>query len=180
MYLKSKKIAFLGLLTAMSVVLLVISGVIEFSTLFFLALAAFCVGIAINEVGMSLGSGLFVASLVLGLLLAPNKMYCITYSAFSVYIIAIEGTIRLVEKKIAEFPKRRRIVTALKYVWFNALYLPILFFLPKLIYQGELTSLLYVVAIFGGQIIFYIFDRVYFSFMDYYIRELRKRLKINE
>lgn len=180
MYLKSKKIAFLGLLTAVSVILIVLSGVLEFSTLFFLALASFCVGIAICEAGLALGAGLFAASLILGLLLAPNKMYCITYSALSIYIIAIEAAIHQVEKKVTDWNKRKKIIIPLKYIFFNVIYLPILFFLPKLIYQGTFSPVVYLIAIAGGQVIFYIFDRVYFAFTDYYTKELRKRLKLNE
>ena len=179
MYLRSKKIAFLGLLTAFSVVLIVLSGVFEFSTFFFLALAAFCVGIAIQETGVKLGAGVFVATVILGLLMAPNKLYCFTYSALSVYIIAIEFTVRLIEKKVADLKQRRNVTIILKFVYFNLIYLPILFLLPKLIYSGEFTSIVYVIAIVGGQLIFYLFDRVYVSFMVYYNQVLRKHLQMD-
>lgn len=178
MYLKSKKIAFLGLLTALSVVMIVMSGIFEFSTLFFLAVAAACVGIAIYEAGVVSGSCLFVASLLLGLLLAPNKMYCLTYSALSIYIIAIEATFRLVEKKVPDRNQRKRIVLPLKLVYFNMIYLPILFFLPKLIYSGTFSPTVYGIAIIGGQVIFYLFDHIYFCFIDYYGSVLRNRLHI--
>lgn len=179
MYLKSKKIAFLGLLTALSVVLIIFSGIFEFSTLFFLCIAAACVGIAIYEAGVVSGCCLFVASVILGILLAPNKMYCFTYSALSVYIIAIEATLRIVEKKIQDRNQRNRIVLPLKFVYFNAIYLPILFFLPKLIYSGTFSPIVYGIAIVGGQVVFYLFDRIYFGFINYYGSVLRNRFHIN-
>ena len=179
MYLKSKKIAFLGLLTAFIVVLIVLAGVFEFSTFFFLALAAFCVGIAIQEAGVRLGAGVFVASVILGLMLAPNKLYCLTYSALTLYILVIEFTVRCIEKRIEDLNKRRSVTIILKFVYFNILYLPILFFLPKLIYHGEFTPVVYGISIMGGQILFYLFDRVYFSFMEYYRHELRNHLPID-
>lgn len=179
MYLKSKKIAFLGLLTAFTVVLIILSGVFEFSTFFFLALAAFCVGIATQEAGVKLGAGVFVASVILGLLVAPNKLYCFTYSALTIYILAIEFTVRVVDKKVGDLKQRRNVTMILKFIYFNLIYLPILFLLPKLIYQGEFTPIVYVIAIVGGQMIFYLFDRVYFSFMEYYNCELRKHLPMD-
>ena len=179
MYLKSKRIAFLGLLTAFSVVLIVISGIFEFSTFFFLALAAGCVGIAIHEVGVNLGAGVFVASIILGVILAPNKLYCVTYGAMALYIVSIEFTLRLLEKKIEDFQKRKLVLMILKYVYFNIIYLPILFLMPKLFYQGELTLIIYVIAMIGGQIGFYLFDRVYFSLMTYYRRVIRRHLKMD-
>ena len=49
MHVNAKKTAVSGLLMALSVLLLVLSGVLDFSTLFFLAAAAFFVGIIIKE-----------------------------------------------------------------------------------------------------------------------------------
>ena len=179
MYLGSKKIAFLGLLTAFGVVLIVLSGVLEFSTFFFLALAAFCVGIAVQEAGVKLGGGVFVATVILGLLVAPNKLYCFTYSAFTIYLLAIEVTVRLLEKKIEDLNQRRCVTMFLKFLYFNLIYLPTLFLLPKLIYNGEFTPIVYGIAIVGGQLIFYVFDRVYVTFMVYYNQVLRKHLPMN-
>ena len=49
MHVNAKKTAVSGLLMALSVLLLVLSGVLDFSTLFFLAAAAFFVGIIIKN-----------------------------------------------------------------------------------------------------------------------------------
>ena len=51
--------------------------------------------------------------------------------------------------------------------------------MPKLFYQGELTLIIYVIAMIGGQIGFYLFDRVYFSLMTYYRRVIRRHLKMD-
>lgn len=174
MYLRSKKIAFLGLLTALSVIFLILSGVIEVSTFFFLVAAAVCVGIAICESSIGGGIAMYVATVLLGILLAPNKMYCFTYSALSLYIIAIEATIRFIEKRIHDDNKEKRLLFPIKYIYFNIIYLPIVFLLPKLIYPGEFSTKIYLVVIFGGQIGFYIFDWAYFNLIDYYCRRFRK------
>lgn len=179
MYLKSKKVAFLGLLTAFSVVLIILSGVIEMSTLFILALAGCMTGIAIAEFGIALGAGQFAASLILGLLLAPNKMYCLTYSMIAIYIVLTETMMRVADRKIENIQRRKMIVIGMKYLIFNLLYLPLLFGMPKLIYHGELSTMVYAALIVGGQVVLYLCDIVYHSFMSYYFREIRKRLHMD-
>ena len=62
MHVKAKQIAFLGLLAAFSVLLLVLGSVFEVSTLFFICGAAFCVGIAVREWGIYYGAAFLVAS----------------------------------------------------------------------------------------------------------------------
>ena len=56
MHVNAKKTAISGLLMALSVVLIVLSGILDFSTLFFLAAAAFFVGIIIKEYGIGYGT----------------------------------------------------------------------------------------------------------------------------
>ena len=48
MPVNGKKMAVSGLLMALSVVMIVLSGILDFNTLFFLAAAAFCVGIIVR------------------------------------------------------------------------------------------------------------------------------------
>jgi hypothetical protein len=72
MHVNAKKTAVSGLLMALSVLLLVLSGVLDFSTLFFLAAAAFFVGIIIKEYGLGYGAAFFTGCTILGFLLAPE------------------------------------------------------------------------------------------------------------
>ena len=65
MHVNAKKTAVSGLLMALSVVLMILSGILEFSTLFFLAAAAFFVGIIIKEYGLGYGTALFLGCTVL-------------------------------------------------------------------------------------------------------------------
>ena len=51
MHVNAKKMAFTGVLAAFAVILLVLSAVIETSSLFLIAAAAFCVGIVLREWG---------------------------------------------------------------------------------------------------------------------------------
>ena len=179
MYLKSRKVAFLGLLTAVSVILIILGSVIEVSTLFFLLLAAFCAGIAIQEFGITLGFGQFVATACLAFIVAPNKIYCITYSAFAVYICAIELTYRILEKKLHDASKRNIVYVVFKFIFYNLIYLPLLFYTPELFYQGTISIKVQWLLILGGQVVFYLLDICYVRFMNYYCNRLRKLLKLN-
>lgn len=55
MHVNTKKLAVSGLLMALAVVLIILSGVLDFNTLFFLAAAAFFVGIIIREFNLRYG-----------------------------------------------------------------------------------------------------------------------------
>ena len=57
MFLSTRKLTFLGLLLAVTVLLIVLSGILEFNTLFLLAAASFGVGIAVREAGVPMGVG---------------------------------------------------------------------------------------------------------------------------
>ena len=91
MHVNAKKTAVSGLLMALSVLLLVLSGVLDFSTLFFLAAAAFFVGIIIKEYGLGYGAAFFTGCTILGFLLAPQKLYCITYAMMGIYVLGVEA-----------------------------------------------------------------------------------------
>ena len=59
MHVNAKKIAFLGLLLAVAMVLTLVGGYFDPSTLFFMAAAAFCTGIAVRECGLYPGFAFF-------------------------------------------------------------------------------------------------------------------------
>lgn len=176
MLLNAKKMAFLGLLLAVTVILIILSGVFDFNTLFLLGAASFCVGIAIRENGISLGVGFYIASILLGFILAPNKFYCITYSAMGLYVLVREFTWeRLALSK--RIPNRNMVFWIIKYIAFNLMYLPTLLFLPKLIYQGTISNVLLLPLLFGGQIILLIYDKAYDYFQINLWGKVRNKLK---
>ncbi len=177
MFLNAKRMAFLGLLLACAVLLVIFSGILEFNTLFLLAGASFFVGIAIRECGLRLGVGFFIASILLSFMLAPNKIYCITFSAMGLYVVMIEFTWEMLTS--AKWNRNRsRIFWMIKYIIFNIMYIPMLIFLPKLIYQGELNQGVWIVAILVGQIALYIYDRAYGYFQKSIWGKVRGRLHL--
>lgn len=177
MHLNAKKLAFLGLLLSFDVILVILSGVFEFNTLFLLAAASFCVEIAIRECNLQLGFGFFLGSVLLSVILAPNKLYCLTYGAMALYIVIIEyAFVQLV--KVKSNHSRIRLFWIIKYVVFNALYIPIIFLLPKLIYEGEINLGLRIVLLLGGQLVLYIYDRAYEYFQGSVWSKIRRYIKI--
>jgi hypothetical protein len=177
MLLNAKKLAFLGLLLAFDVLLIILSGILEFNTLFLLAGASFCVGIAIRESGQSFGLGFFLASILLSLILAPNKFYCITYAAMGFYLVIAEYSYDKL-LKVGDSGNRRKLLWVIKFVEFNIMYIPILIFLPKLIFQGEVNSGLLAVLLIAGQIALIIYDKAYHYFQSNIWGKIRRYMKL--
>jgi len=177
MHLTSKRLAFLGLLLAVDILLIILSGVLEFNTLFLLAAASFCVGIAIREYRLRPGFAFFIASLLLGAILAPNKLYCITYAAMGFYIVISEYAYDKL-LYINRMNSRVSLLWIIKYLTFNIMFLPILFLSPKLIYSGQLSPTLYLVLIIAGQVALYIYDWAYIYFQGSIWTKARKKLKL--
>ena len=176
MLLNAKKLAFLGLLLAVTVLLIILSGVFEFNTLFLLAAASFGVGIAIRETGIRLGTGFYLAAVLLSLMLAPNKLYCITFSAMGIYIVLSEfiyDSLFNIKWKI----NRKRLYWILKYTAFNLMYVPMLIFLPKLIYQGNLTPWVLGAIFIAGQAALLVFDTAYNYFQKEIWGKYRNKLQ---
>ena len=61
MHVKAKKMAFGGLLLALTIVCMVLGSVIESNTLFLLAAASYFVGIIIRETGMRTGAAFYLS-----------------------------------------------------------------------------------------------------------------------
>lgn len=174
MHVGAKKVAMAGLLVAFAVVLMMLSSVIETNSLFLIAAASFCVGIAVREWGLLFGFAFLVAAVALNFLLAPNKFYCITFAGMGLYIWLSE---MLWEKIAAKENLSYRTVWLWigKYLMFNAMYIPVLFFMPKLIFTGKMNGLAAIAWLLLGQIVFFIYDVAYRYFQAQIWGRLRKR-----
>ncbi|MGB4661022.1 MAG: hypothetical protein WBI07_17760 [Mobilitalea sp.] len=175
MFLNAKKTAFLGLLLAVTIILVVLSGILDFNTLFLLAGASFGVGIAIRETNLRYGAGFYLASIILSLLLAPNKLYLITYAAMGFYVVIYEFTyekLTYVNHKIS----RKSLFWMIKYITFNTMYLPLLIFVPKLFFTGEINAKLIILLMIAGQIALFVYDRAYQYFQSNLWGKVRKKL----
>lgn len=175
MYVSAKRMAYLGLLLSCTVLMVIFSGILEFNTLFLLVAASYFVGIAIRESGLRFGFGFLIASILLSFILAPNKLYCFTFAGMGIYLMISEFS----WEKLGSVKKSRNrnmILWIIKYVIFNVMYIPIILFLPKLIYKGELSKGYLVVSLIGGQIALLIYDKTYSYFQKAIWGKLRGRL----
>lgn len=175
MHVDAKKIAAAGVLAAFSTVLVILSAVIETNSLFLIAAAAFCVGIAVREWGVRFGTGFFAACIFLNFLLAPNKIYCITFAAMGIYILMSE----FLWEKIADSKNLKKRIVFLwvgKYIVFNCIYIPAIVFFPSLIITKKLEGTIFWIVLAAGQIGLFVFDRAYVYFQGYIWGKIRQKL----
>lgn len=177
MHVNGKKMAVCGLTLAITEVLLILSGIFEFNTLFLLGAASFGVGIVIREFGPGLGAAFFTASVLLGFLLAPNKLYCVPYGAMALYILFIEVVhSRLGRLKGMGLRSRKMIFWVFKFGIFNLMYAPMLFLFPKLLFAKSPGRAFLVGALFAGQLVLVVYDLAYEYFQAVIWNRFRRRL----
>ncbi len=163
MHVNTKKIAFGGVLAALTVVLMLFSVYIEVSSLFFIIGASYCVGIAIREWGIRMGFVFWIASCILNLIVLPNKFYCLSFAAMGLYLVLSE----LLWEKIADKDQMRCRTLVLwlgKYVIFNAMYVPILFLFPELLITKPINGIFAMMLLVLGQVALLVYDRAYVYF----------------
>lgn len=160
MHVKAKKMAFSGMLLALTIVCMLLGSMIETSTLFLLAAASFFVGIVLREFGEKTGIAFYLAGVLLGLIAAPNKFYVVSYAAMGLYILIIElAWPRL--GKLSENSNRRRMFWVLKYVVFNLIYIPSVLFFQELLFARKLSTGVLLGVLAAGQVGLFIYDRAY-------------------
>lgn len=165
MLLKSRNIAYLGVLLGLNQLFIILSSVIETNTLFLFSGAALIVGVVIFEFGGKSGILFYIASCFLGFFLTFNKIEIITYIMF----FGIYSIIKyLVEKKI----ENRIIEIAVKFIYFNISLLAIYFTVKIFI-----TIKIFWWMIIGAEILFFIYDYAFTIFISYYINNIKPKIK---
>lgn len=158
-----KKIALLGILLALNQILLIFSSIFPTNKLFFLGIASLPISIVIIEKGVKNGALFYAASSLLAVILVPNKLYLIPYILF----FGVYGLLKyLIEKDrslIVEY--------ILKIIIFN-----ILFFIGYLIAKNLIFINFNHLIILGAQLVFLVYDYAYGLFINYYYKEIRRRI----
>lgn len=175
MHVKPKQLSVAGLLAAFAAVLMILSATIESSSLFFIAAASFCVGITIREWGIAFGLGYFIASLLVNLMVTPNKLYCVTFAAMAVYLLFSEALWEKIAAK-NDLKNRTLILWFGKYMIFNVIYIPILIGFPNLIFAKEVDQTLIIIGFLAGQAALFIFDQAYRYFQGAIWSKIRGKL----
>ena len=179
---RTKMVATLGVMAAISAILLVLGTLISINTVFFTALAAFLVGIAVVKYGFGAGAMLFLGSAVLDLLLNPDKFHVLLYLAMGGFILLGEGSYKLLEKRIPNPKKRNGIHLICRIVVFFIGYIPLVIWMPRLfLTQTAVDNWLsydwVTWALIGiGVIAFIVFDLAYLFVKRTYMGLFRRRM----
>jgi hypothetical protein len=175
MHINAKKMVLGGLLLALTVVCMSLGSVIETNTLFLLAAASYFVGIMIRESGKRMGAAFYLGALLLGLIIAPNKLYVLSFAAMGLYILIIEFTWDQLGKA-PEKINRTALLWGIKYMIFNLLYIPVLLLFQQILFGRQLPSLWLLGIILAGQGGLWVYDRAYGYVQQHIWGKLRGRL----
>lgn len=166
---KTGSLAYLGVMLALSVALLFFSSFLPGVEMTLYALASFLVGLAIIESGLKGGSLFYVATVLLSLLIVPNKMGLLPY----IFVFGIYGIVKLYIEKIRKLP----IEILLKLVFFNiTMGIGVVFFKELFIGNIQLPQLPTLLIVIGAQIIFLLYDYLYTQAIAFYMRNIKRVL----
>ena len=176
MHVKGKMMAFCGLFLALSVVCMSLGSVIETNTLFLLAAASFFVGIVIREFGMKAGAAFYVADVLLGFLIAPNKFYVFSFAAMGLYIVIIEEAWRFLGRSAST--QSPALFWAVKYVVFNVNVTFRCWCFLMRFFSEERNCLFAMTAgiWLAGQIALFLYDRAYEYVQSHVWTKIRGRM----
>lgn len=180
MLLRSKEIAFTGIMMALGVLLVTLGGYFEGSTLFFLAAASFLTGVVFRSISLTAALSFLAGTTFLGFILAPQKLYLATFLAFCVYVLAAECMEKAWGGEGAAGGKGR--IWAAKALLYHLLLGVSIFLVQKffgfeiLFSKGILSKFkdhrvfLLVLLVLSAEFLWLIFDRAYFYFLGRYGR----------
>ena len=185
MHVKAKSIAMSGIMLALTMLFMLLGNVLEMNTLFFLAAASYFNGIIFREFGGRMSAAFYLAGVLLGFIVSPNKFHVISYAAMGLYILLTEVSWRLLEKwnlrkcsiekcnpgngtsgkrspgKYDLGKRMRRVFWLIKYVLFNLMYIPAILLLQDILFAGKLTGKMLAVILLAGQAGLVVYDRAY-------------------
>ncbi len=168
----SKKIAFSSILTAISVILMLIGSFFGSLDLTTAALASFCVILAVIEMGPKSAILIYVVSSVLAIFILPLKTPALYFLIFLGYYPVL--------KYFAE--KLSKIISyVIKFISYSVSFavlavITLIFLVPEANVPAYLIPAIYV----GGGLVFFIYDLALSRVIGMYYIKLRKRLGLNK
>ena len=165
MLLKSKDIAYLGVLLGLNQLFIILSSVIETNTIILFSAAALIVGVVIIEFGRKSGIAFYIASCILGFFLTFNKLELVTYILFFGLYSIIK---HVLEVKI----NNKYMLYAAKFVYYNIAVLA-MYFVVRLFLSFELKWWM----ILAAQVLFVIYDYAFAIFISSYINNIKPKLR---
>ena len=165
---KSKAVATSGVLSALTVVILLLGSLIELLDLSAAAMASLVVMVALIELGVGYAVGVYAAAAVLSVLLFP-KTATIVFAAFVGYYPIVKVYLDRIKPKFLQY--------AVKLLLFNAFLFGILWVLKQLLGAGNDWSALGYPLYVLGNLTFVVFDFAIARLSVFYIYKLRNRFK---
>ncbi|MCM1245855.1 MAG: hypothetical protein NC293_09470 [Roseburia sp.] len=164
---KTRALAGVALLSAFSLLLLLLGTFASVNTLFFTAMAAYLVGYSISKYGLSYGGMQLAVCVLLDIFLNPDKFHWFLYLCLGVYIFLSEVSFRK-WNRIADLRKKMRVQLIFGWILFNIIYIPVLLFFRKLFFTGSLPGGLSGDSVLGcvvfwlaGQAGWFLYDKAY-------------------
>ena len=164
MLLKSRDVAYLGVLLGLNQLFIILSSVIETNTIILMAAAALIVGVVVVEFGGKTGIIFYIASCILGFFLTFNKVEMFTYICFF-------GVYSIIKHYIETKTFNKYISYAMKIASFN-ISLLLIYFTVKLFISLPLQWWM----ILAAQILFIIYDYAFTIFINQYINSIKPRI----
>lgn len=164
MLLKSKDIAFLGILLGLNQLFIILSSVIETNTIILMSAAALVVAVAVVEFGGEKAILFYITSCIAGFFLTFDKIEIISYIGFF-------GLYSIIKYYIEIKIFNRLILYGVKILFFN-LMLFAMYFLVKQFIILPVTWWM----ILAAQVLFLIYDYAFTIFISYYIKIIKPKL----
>ena len=170
MHVNTKKIATAGICLALAMVLILAGSLVDVSSLSFMLLASFILGVVVNVCGLKIAAAYFAASVALSFFIMPVKLHVLTYGLMEAYILIREI---LWEKVISKKQIKRLTYMLIKFGIFNALFIPPVVLVSEFLFTPADTGFMRVCLILMAEVAFVIADMAY----DVFVRYLLSRLK---
>lgn len=172
MLLKTKRLAYLGILLAINQIILMSSTIFVSNTIIIFAVAAIIIGVVIIEFNLGSGVTFYVASSLLALILVPDKIQIITYIAFF-------GLYSIVKYLIEILINRKNlsviIEVILKIVFFNIMLVSYYFVMKQFVTVMPFNATWWVVL--SAEVFFVAYDYFLGYFLHVYANRIKPRLK---
>ncbi len=167
---KTKRLALGATLASLVTVLLYLGTVIEVLDLTLCACASLVIVLAVLELGRGFAYSVYATSLVLGLILVPNKFAVGAFAFIALYSI-LKSNIEALKRMWAWI---------LKLLYFNAV-LAAALLLAKLVFMlPGLDTFTLITLAASGNVAFVLFDIALTRLIMLYIYKLRSRLRIDK
>ena len=163
---KSKDLTLGAIITVLSVLLLLLTSILITSKVFLVCLASFLISILILETKVNIAVISYVATVILSVILVPNKLIIAPYVLFFGYYGIMKYFIEKIDRLALEY--------ILKLVNFNIYVFLNYKLLTVFIKDNIRFPLTTGIILIGLQVFFLVYDYVFSLFISYYRQKIQK------